>query len=140
MTSQTTGNENQLQAILNILQSALATLGSSKANVNGSENSTLPSHDIHQSKKLVLAAVGKLTELVHDPSSRLLEVSSQYWESRCLFIAAERRIPDLLSASGANGVSSKDISIATGIEERKLGIHLLLKLLKTFSILRRYLL
>ena len=51
----------------------------------------------------MLAAVGMVTELVSDPSSRLLEVSSQYFEARALRIAAERRIPDLLAKGQGQG-------------------------------------
>lgn len=86
----------------------------------------LPSHELYDLQRTVLAITGSLTELISEPSSRLLEVSTQYFEARALHIAAERRIPDILSASRAGdghqegGLPIKEISDATGIEPLKL--------------------
>ena len=86
----------------------------------------LPSHELYDLQRIVLAATGSLTELVSEPSSRLLEVSTQYFEARALHIAAERRIPDIISAPRARdgeqdgGLSIKEIAGATGIEPLKL--------------------
>lgn len=86
----------------------------------------LPSRELHEMQRIVLAAAGSLIELVEEPSRRLLEVSSQYFEARALHVAAERRIPDLLSSASARngdqsaGLSVKEIGNATGIEPLKL--------------------
>lgn len=59
-----------------------------------------------------------------DPSNRLLEVSSQYWESRGLFIAAERRIANLIAAGdngSGKGVGTETLAKQTGVETGKLG-------------------
>ncbi|KAJ5476098.1 hypothetical protein N7475_001827 [Penicillium sp. IBT 31633x] len=90
---------------------------------NGADESekTLPSHELFEAQRTLIAATGKLTELVSDPSSRLLEVSSQYNEARCLHIAAVLKIPDFLSESGNKGVSLEDVAKKVGIEKRKLG-------------------
>lgn len=87
----------------------------------------LPSRELHEMQRTVLAAAGSLIEMVSEPSSRLVEVSLQYFEARALHIAAERRIPDLLSSAHARrdrghgaGLSIKEISNATGIESFKL--------------------
>ncbi|GAQ08549.1 beta-lactamase-like protein 2 [Aspergillus lentulus] len=81
---------------------------------------TLPSRKLFDAQKTILAAVGKLTELVSDPSARILEVATQFQESRSLYIAAERRIPDLLAAGDEGGVHVDQISQKARIEPRKL--------------------
>ncbi|EAW24695.1 O-methyltransferase tpcA [Aspergillus fischeri NRRL 181] len=80
----------------------------------------LPSRELFDAQRIILAAVGKLTELVSDPSARILEVATQFQESRSLYIAAERRIPDLLAAGDEGGVHVDRISQKARIEPRKL--------------------
>ncbi|KAL6231241.1 hypothetical protein BDW75DRAFT_220708, partial [Aspergillus navahoensis] len=80
----------------------------------------LPSPRLHEATRTILAITGAATELVAEPYSRIQEVACQYFESRALFIAAERRIPDLLAGAGEDGLSVGEIAEATGIEERKL--------------------
>ncbi|RMZ83963.1 hypothetical protein DV737_g1338, partial [Chaetothyriales sp. CBS 132003] len=92
---------------------------------------TLPSHGLYEAQRIVLAATGKLTELVSEPSERLIEVAAQYQESRALYIAAERRIADILAGQGGGGGGGgsssngagkhiSDISKEAKIESRKL--------------------
>ncbi|KAF7162427.1 hypothetical protein CNMCM5623_007718 [Aspergillus felis] len=95
---------------------AKASKGPRKQNVP-----TLPSRELFDAQRTILAAVGKLTELVSDPSARILEVATQFQESRSLYIAAERRIPDLLAAGDEDGVHVDVISQKARIEPRKLG-------------------
>ncbi len=83
------------------------------------ESKSLPSQALHEAQRTLLAAAGLLTELVSEPSSRLLEVSSSYFEARALHIAAEKRIPDLL-AGKSGGVEVGFLGEKTGIEPRKL--------------------
>lgn len=86
-----------------------------------SSTATLPSHALFQAQKTILAAVGKITELVSEPPNRLLEVGTSYWEARCLCIAAERRIPDFLAERGGKcGVHAEDIAKEKGVEVKKL--------------------
>ena len=89
---------------------------------SGSASTALPSHALHQAQRTILAICGTLTELVSEAPSRVIEVACQYWESRALYIAAERRIPDLLSTPEAkkNGISVLELGKATGIEQQKL--------------------
>jgi hypothetical protein len=82
----------------------------------------LPSRELFEAQRTLVATTGKLVELISDPSSRLLEVSSQYNESRCLHIAAVLRIPDLLAENGDEGMSMERIAEKVGIETRKLGM------------------
>lgn len=66
---------------------------------------------------------GALTELITQPTLRILEVGCQYWESRALFIAAERRIPNTLAAPDVDssiGMSAQWLGEKTGIEHLKL--------------------
>ncbi|KAL4963710.1 O-methyltransferase tpcA [Aspergillus stella-maris] len=88
----------------------------------GSQSSArvLPSHRLHEAQRTVLAITGAATELVVEPYSRIQEVACQYFESRALFIAAERLIPDLLEAAGDDGLSVTEIAVSTGLEPRKL--------------------
>ncbi|KAJ5892735.1 hypothetical protein N7504_009426 [Penicillium tannophilum] len=81
----------------------------------------LPSRKLFEAQRTLIATTGKLVELVSSPSSRLLEVSSQYNEARCLHIAAVLRIPDILAENGDKGVSMEHIAEKVGLEKRKLG-------------------
>jgi hypothetical protein len=82
---------------------------------------SLPSHELYDAQRTILAATGKLTELVSDPSIRILEVATQFQESRALYIAAERRIPDILAGEGSEGGKHIDeIAKSVKIESRKL--------------------
>ena len=85
--------------------------------IGGSEN--LATRELFDAQRILLAAAGMLTELVATPSARLLEVSSQYNESRALHIAAALRIPDIL-AGDAGRMSVDDLSSTVGVESRKL--------------------
>lgn len=86
-----------------------------------SATQSLPSHELYEAQRTILAATGKLTELVQEPSVRILEVATQFQESRALYIAAERRVPDLLVAKDkAGGTPLSEISNKAKIESRKL--------------------
>ncbi|KAG2416263.1 hypothetical protein HFD88_007456 [Aspergillus terreus] len=81
----------------------------------------LPSHELFNAQRTITAAIGKLIELVSEPSVRILEIAGQYQESRALYIAVERRIPDILaSQDNEGGMPVKELSSRTGIEHRKL--------------------
>jgi hypothetical protein len=82
---------------------------------------TLPSSTLYSAQLVVQAVTGAVVEMVAEPQSRLLEVSSQYFESRALHITAEHRIADFLHGSGEQGVHVDDISKVVGIEPLKLG-------------------
>lgn len=80
----------------------------------------LPSWPLYQAQRTILSLTGALTELVAEPSHRLSELMAEYWESRALFIATERRIPDLLHEAGDEGMDITEIAKKTGIEHLKL--------------------
>lgn len=92
------------------------------ANNDGASPHMLPSLRLYEAQRTLLALTGKLTELVAEPSLRIMEVGCQYWESRALYIACERRIPDILAAPAdiKTGVSIKTLGAKTGIEADKL--------------------
>lgn len=69
----------------------------------------LPSHKLHDSQRTILNITGALTELLAAPYSRIQEVACQYWESRALYIAAERRMPDMLAEAGEHGMDVKEL-------------------------------
>lgn len=92
------------------------------ASNDGASPDMLPSLRLYEAQRTLLALTGKLTELVAEPSLRIMEFGCQYWESRALFIACERRIPDMLATpqEGQTGVSIKALGEKTGIEADKL--------------------
>ncbi|KAI1324237.1 S-adenosyl-L-methionine-dependent methyltransferase [Xylariaceae sp. FL0255] len=81
--------------------------------------SLLPDKPLFDAQRTLLAAAGLLTELASEPSNRLLEVSSQYYEARCLHIVADKRVPDILDAAGDTGVDLNTLASTVGIEPRK---------------------
>jgi hypothetical protein len=92
-----------------------------QAGIGKGERQILPSHELYDAQRTILAATGKLTELVSEPSVRILEVATQFQESRALYIAAERRIPDILVAKDkTGGTPISEISEKAKIESRKL--------------------
>jgi hypothetical protein len=81
----------------------------------------LPSHALFNAQRTLQAAAGSIEELVSDPSTRLLSLSTQYFESRALHIAAEHRVPDILERFRHDGGAHVSfIAKETGIEEQKL--------------------
>ena len=98
-----------------------------KGNIDPSSHDSprlLPSRKLHDAQRTILAVTGALTELVAEPYSRIQEVACQYWESRALYVAAERRIPDLLAEAGEDGLETKKLGSKTGIEHLKLCMYL----------------
>lgn len=107
---------DQLRQIGLLLQSSIETV----VKLNENSAGDLPAKPLFDAQRAILSAAGKLTELVSEPSVRILEVSSQYFESRCLHIIADKRIPDILAGAGDAGVHVDKIAEAVGIETRKL--------------------
>ena len=92
------------------------------ASNDGASPASLPSRKLYEAQRTLLALTGTLTEPIAEPSLRILEVGCQYCESRALYIAAERRISDLLSAEGATPdvIRVNKIGTETEIEPMKL--------------------
>jgi len=105
----------------------------------GPGEAQLPSRELFEAQRTLISASGMFTELVATPSQRLLEVSSQYNESRCLHIAAELRVADIIARAGNDqGVHVRQLSAEVGIENRKLGtFEQLMHLLCPFGLLSR---
>lgn len=111
----------QLLQLLDITNKAVHTIVAEWEKLpSTSQNTDLPSHELFEARRTVIAATGKLVELVASPSERLIEVTSQYNESRCLHVVAVLRIPDLLAKGGETGVAIDKIAADVGIETRKL--------------------
>lgn len=109
----------QLLQLSDLIQKSVANYVSLKNSAVESNEGTLPSKPLFDAQRTLLAAAGLLTELVSEPSNRLLEVSSQYFEARCLHIVADKRVPDILAANKA-GVDIQTLASAVNIEPRKL--------------------
>lgn len=93
------------------------------ASNDGAPPDLLPSRRLYEAQRTLLALTGTLTELITQPSLRILKVGCQYWESRALFIAAERRIPDALAAPDVDssvGMSAQRLGEKKGIEHLEL--------------------
>ncbi|GAP82680.1 putative o- protein [Rosellinia necatrix] len=103
-----------------LIQTSIANYVNLKHSYAEKNESTLPAKPLFDAQRALLAASGLLTELVSEPQSRLLEVSSQYFEARALHIVVDKRIPDILAKKGNAGVSIQDLASAVGIEARKL--------------------
>lgn len=102
-----------------LIQSSIAQYVTQR-HIAGKAEGTLLSRPMFEAQRLLLSAAGSLTELVSDPSTRLLELSSQYFEARALHIVADKRIPDILDESGEKGVDIETLTKRIGIESRKL--------------------
>lgn len=105
-------------SILSFLETSLA---QSPPEKSPSSSTTLPPKPLFDAQRNILAATGSLTEAVIDPSARLLEVSSQFFEARALHIVADLRVADILDESGEDGVTMEELATRTGVETRKLG-------------------
>ncbi|KAI5925278.1 S-adenosyl-L-methionine-dependent methyltransferase [Camillea tinctor] len=84
------------------------------------EGVQLPSHDLFNAQRTILAALGSIEELVSDPSHRLLGFAMQYVESRALQVAAEHRLADMLQQYEGTGLHIAQISQKSGIDQDKL--------------------
>ena len=113
---------NQLLQLLDITQKAVHIVVAEwqKQPPSSNQNTDLPSRELFDARRTVIAATGKLVELVASPSESLIEVTSQYNESRCLHIVTALRVPDLLAKAGESGLAIEKLSADVGIETRKL--------------------
>ncbi|KAJ6006497.1 hypothetical protein N7451_004441 [Penicillium sp. IBT 35674x] len=96
--------------------------GSASESSGGSKiTQVLPSHELFNAQRTIAAALGKLAELVSEVSVRILEVATQLQESRALYIAAERRVPDTLAPHDEQGgLSVTGLSETAKTKHRKL--------------------
>lgn len=79
-------------------------------------------HKLWEAQRTIEAASGALVELTAEPYQRIQQVLTVFWESRALFIAAERRIPDLLANAEDEGMHIEVLAKKTTIEARKLSM------------------
>ena len=92
---------------------------------NGPEPGDAPSRELFDARRSLIAAAGKIVELMSEPNARLQELATQYYESRALHIVADRRVADLLAGHDEDGVSIENLADKTGIEKRKLCMFIL---------------
>ncbi|KAI1261349.1 S-adenosyl-L-methionine-dependent methyltransferase [Xylariaceae sp. FL1019] len=120
MTVDLNDESRRLQQLRSLIQSAISEYISLKSASSKGNTSSLPAKPLFDSQRTLLAAAGLLTELVSEPQTRLLEVSSQYFEARALHIVADKRIPDIIAEHGNVGVDIGTLASIVGIESRKL--------------------
>lgn len=113
---------SQLLQLLDITYRAVHTIIAEWAKLpsSSSDSRQLPNRELFEAQRTVIAVSGKLVELVASPSERLLEVSSQYNEARCLHIAASLRIPTILAKADEQCLFIEKLSANVGIEWHKL--------------------
>lgn len=110
----------RLLQLSGLIQTSVANYVCLKHSYNDQNEATLPPKPLFDAQRALLAAAGTLTELVSEPQSRLLEVSSQYFEARALHIVADKHVPDILARGGDAGVDIQTLASAVNIEPRKL--------------------
>ncbi|OTA52207.1 S-adenosyl-L-methionine-dependent methyltransferase [Hypoxylon sp. EC38] len=120
MDSQLDNTSRRLLELGGLIQKSIASYVCSRHTSNGPKEGTLPSKPLFEAQRNLLAAAGMLTELVSEPQARLLEVSTQYFEARCLHIITDKRIPDLLSKKGKVGLHIQELASVVEIEPKKL--------------------
>ncbi|KAK4145922.1 S-adenosyl-L-methionine-dependent methyltransferase [Dichotomopilus funicola] len=96
----------------------IAATTSPKKDQDQDQEDTLPSKALFDAQRTLLATAGMLTELVSDPSSRIIEVALQQFEARALHLAAAVRVPDILAERGEMGI--EELSVRVGVEGKKL--------------------
>ena len=94
----------------------------SSTTVEGADTARLlPSRKLWEAEKTIEAISGSLVELISEPYQHIQQLLTSYMESRALFIAAERNIPDLLAEAGHDGLHVEALAEKTNIESKKLG-------------------
>ncbi|OSX68054.1 hypothetical protein POSPLADRAFT_1043216 [Postia placenta MAD-698-R-SB12] len=93
----------------------------------------VPSPALYEARRVIIGACGMCIDLVQDPLLRLGEVVSSYFAAKCLNIAVQARVADIVAeADPQRGISVEDIGRRTGINGRKLAQ--LLRCLSTIHI------
>ncbi|AEO59636.1 hypothetical protein MYCTH_2066662 [Thermothelomyces thermophilus ATCC 42464] len=108
----------QLLQLSGLIQTWVANYIAAKNDPGAESQGSLPSKPLYDARRTLLAAAGMLTELVSDPSSRIIEVALQQFEARSLHLAAATRVPDLLAERGEMGID--ELSARVGVEKKKL--------------------
>ncbi|XXH01906.1 hypothetical protein Hte_008268 [Hypoxylon texense] len=101
-------------------ETVIAEWESNPGTVEAPEGVQLPSRSLFNAQRILFAAAGSIEELVGDPAMRLISLSSQFFESRALHIAAEHHVADILHGHDDAGVHAGVIAKKIGIDEQKL--------------------
>lgn len=110
----------QLLQLSGLIQTTVANYLAAKNTPNHKPEGNLPPKPLFDAQRTLLAAAGMLTELVSDPSSRVIEVALQQFEARALHLAAATRVPEILAEKGEKGCGIDEISKRIGVEKKKL--------------------
>lgn len=110
----------QLLQLSGLIQTTVAKYVEAKNSGYKNVEGSLPPKPLFDAQRTLLSAAGMITELVSDPSSRIIEVALQQFEARALHLAAATRVPEILAGKGEAGCSVKEISARIGVESRKL--------------------
>ncbi|KAI5926688.1 S-adenosyl-L-methionine-dependent methyltransferase [Camillea tinctor] len=110
----------RLLQLSGLIQKSVADYVRLKQSIQDKSEGSLPPKPLHDVQRTLLSAAGMLTELVSEPQSRILEVSSQYFEARALHVVADKRVPNILAKNGDAGLAISDLASVVHIESKKL--------------------
>ncbi|KAH9829165.1 S-adenosyl-L-methionine-dependent methyltransferase [Rhodofomes roseus] len=84
--------------------------------------SSLPSHQLFEARRIIVAACGMCVDLVEDPRIRLQELSETFALSQAFDTTVRAGVPDILAEAmpRSGSVSAAELSQRTGIDEKKL--------------------
>lgn len=82
----------------------------------------LPSRQLYEAQRVVRGACGMVIDLVQDPRTRLLELSTSLGLAQAFDTTVRAGVPDLLaSADESGGLPLTELSTRSGVDERELG-------------------
>lgn len=94
----------------------------SQSSTEDSVDRILPSLELYNAQRTVVATCGAFSELLQNPENFICEVAMGFFQSRALHIAAEHRVADVLAAVGQEGMLVEDLGAKIGLDPRKLGM------------------
>ncbi|KIK53524.1 hypothetical protein GYMLUDRAFT_49298 [Collybiopsis luxurians FD-317 M1] len=111
----------QMRSLMAIMVQAVDDIIEAWATEDQGPVDATPSAEIFKARRTILAAMGVITDLVQSAPERLMEICSQFYESRALHVAVQNNVPELLStASPRDGVSLNQLCATTGMNKQKL--------------------
>ncbi|KAH9925251.1 S-adenosyl-L-methionine-dependent methyltransferase [Fomitopsis serialis] len=89
---------------------------------NESATPNLVSHKLFEARRVIHGACAMCIDLVEDPRVRLQEISESFALSQAFDTTVRAGVPDILAEAEApaSGVSARQLSLRTGIDEKKL--------------------
>lgn len=115
----------KLLALVDLINSSAKTIlqeWEKEDSQSSTEDSILPSLELYNAQRTVVATCGAFSELLQNPENFICEVAMGFFQSRALHIAAEHRVADVLAAVGQGGMLVEDLGAKIGLDPHKLGM------------------